>query len=123
MNCRCVVGVVLLAALSGCSSGRHRVTGTVTYEDGTPLTQGTVAGEATIDGKLVGVQGSVQKDGTFEWGTESPGDGAYPGTYRVIVLPRALGDAEASQGKLPDVERKYTSYETSKITFEVKTGS
>lgn len=114
--------ILALVALSGCGSGRCRVSGTVTYEDGSPLTQGTVAGEATIDGKLVAVQGNVQKDGKFEWGTDSPGDGAYPGLYRVIVLPRALGDTEISQGMLPDVDRKFTSYESSKITFEVKRG-
>lgn len=110
---------VLVIALSGCD-GRYRVSGTVTYEDGTPLTQGNVVGEAKIDGKLVGVQGNVQKDGSFTWGTERPGDGALPGTYRVIVLPRALGDGEISQGVLPDVDRKFTSYETSNLTFEVK---
>jgi hypothetical protein len=42
--------------------------------------------------------------------------------YRVIVLPRALGDAETSKGLQPDVAKKYTSYETSNITFEVKSG-
>jgi len=112
-----------LFVLSGCWSGRHNVTGTVTFEDGSPLTQGTVAGEATVDGKLVAVQGSVKKDGSFEWGTERPGDGAFAGTYRVIVLPRALGDAEISQGKVPDVDRKFTRYESSNISFEVKSGT
>ena len=117
-----LVAATALLALAGCGSGRYRVSGVVTYEDGSPLTEGTVAGEATIDGKLVAVQGSVQKDGKFDWGTERPGDGAYPGTYRVIVLPRALGDAEISEGKLAAVEKRFTSYATSNITFDVKSG-
>jgi hypothetical protein len=119
---RCGILFALLA-LAGCGSGRYRVSGKVSYEDGSPLTEGNVVGEATIDGKLVGVQGSVAKDGTFEWGTNRPGDGAFPGTYRVIVLPRALGDTELSQGMQPDVDRKFTSYESSKIIFEVKPGA
>jgi hypothetical protein len=111
-----------LAVVCGCGSNHSRVSGTVRYQDGSPLAEGTVAGEAKIDGKLVGVQGTVHKDGSFEWGTERPGDGALPGTYRVIVLPRALGDGERSRGMLPAVDKKFTSYETSGITFEVKKG-
>jgi hypothetical protein len=125
---RCQIGrywllvAFLVVAVSGCGSGRYRVAGTVTYEDGSPLTEGTVAGEATIDGKLVAVQGNVHRDGSFTWGTEKPCDGAYPGTYRVIVLPRALGDSEISQGMEPDVDPKFTNYQTSGINFEVKAG-
>src|SRR5262249_30743058 len=78
----------VLAAASGCGSDRCRVPWTVRYEDGSSLQEGTVAGEAKIDGKLVGVQGAIRKDGSFEWGTERPGDGALPGKYRVVVLPR-----------------------------------
>src|SRR5262249_55908459 len=113
----------LLTAASGCGSGRYRVSGTVTYPDGTPLEEGTVAGEANINGKLVGVQGRVRQDGSFEWGTERPGDGAFPGNYRVIVLPRALGDAEVSQGMLPAVDSKFTNYKTSGLSFDVTEGS
>jgi len=104
----------------GCGPARHQVNGKVTYEDGSPLEEGNVVGEATIDGKLVSVQGNVQKDGTFKWGGEKSGDGAAPGTYRVIVLPRGLGDAEVAEGKLPAVDKKFTSFDTSEITFEVK---
>src|SRR5689334_19969321 len=100
INC-CLL--LALVSLAGCGSGRYRVSGKVTLADGSPLTEGNVVGEAKIDGKLVGVQGSVQKDGSFEWGTNQPGDGALPGNYRVIVLPRALGDTEISQGMQPDV--------------------
>src|SRR5262245_19595011 len=117
-----LLAAVALVACCGCGPKRYRVSGTVTYEDGGPLDEGTVAGEATIDGKLVAVQGNVNKDGSFEWGTERSGDGAFPGKYRVVVLPRALGDAETSQGMRPAVGKKYTSYETSGITFEVREG-
>ena len=35
-------------------------------------------------------------------------------------MPRALGDAEIAEGKQPAVAGKYTKYETSGLTFEVK---
>jgi hypothetical protein len=110
----------LIACASGCGSGRYTVTGRVTYEDGSPVEAGTVIGEATVNGKLVGVQGNIASDGTFSLGSDRPGDGAPPGNYRVLVMPVALGDAELAAGKRPAVGGKYTKFETSGITFEVK---
>lgn len=114
-----------LAALfaAGCGSGRYPVAGKVTYDDGGPVPAGTVIGEATVDGKLVGVQGNIASDGSFAWGGDRAGDGALPGDYKVIVMPRALGDAEMGEGKRPDVEGKYTKYASSGLTFTVKAES
>jgi hypothetical protein len=118
-----VLAPLLLAVLAaGCGSGRYPVTGRVTYEDGTPVEAGTVIGEATVDGKPVGVQGNIEADGTFSWGTERAGDGAALGHYRVIVMPVALGDSELSEGKQPAVDGKFTRFHSSGITFDVKPG-
>lgn len=113
--------IVLFAA--GCASGRYPVTGRVVYEDGAPVEEGTVIAEATVDGKLVALQGNIAKDGTFSLGTAKPGDGARPGTYKVLIMPRALSDAEMSEGKRPAVSSKYAKFETSGITLEVKAES
>src|SRR5437899_10140450 len=115
------LAVLLVSVVAaGCGSGRYPVTGRVTYEDGTPVEEGTVIGEAEVDGKQVGVQGNIEKDGSFRWGGEKAGDGAYPGNYRVLVMPRALGESEKAAGKVPDVDGKFGKYETSGLTFEVK---
>lgn len=111
---------ILLLVASGCGSGRYPVTGRVTYEDGSPVDGGTVIGEATVGGKQVGVQGRIEKDGTFTLGADKPGDGALPGEYRIIITPVALGDSELAAGKRPGVSGKYGKYETSGLTFEVK---
>ena len=116
---RLLVPFVLLLA-AGCGSGRYPVSGRVTYEDGTPVESGTVIGETTANGKLVGVQGNIEKDGSFSWGSDRAGDGAPPGVYKVLVMPRALGDSELADGKRPAVDGKYAKFETSGITFEVK---
>src|SRR5262245_21733529 len=113
--------LLLLAALgAGCGSGRYPVTGRVSYPDGTPVEAGTVVAEATVDGKAVGVQGNIGKDGSFRMGADRPGDGALPGQYRVLVMPVALSDLELSQGKAPAVDGKFASYQTSGLTFEIK---
>ena len=117
------VTLLALAALTGaagCGSGRYPVAGRVTYEDGSPLPEGSVVGETTDGGVTVMARGIVGSDGRFEWGTERPGDGAKPGNYKVIVVPRALGDAELAKGEVPAVDSKFTRYESSGLTFEVK---
>jgi hypothetical protein len=119
---RVLVPVLLAALTAGCGSGRYPVAGRVAYEDGSPVEAGTVIGEATVDGRLVGVQGNIEPDGTFAWGSDRPGDGAPAGLYRVVVMPVALGDSELAEGKHPAVDGKYTKYDTSGITFEVKPG-
>jgi hypothetical protein len=119
---RVLIPVLLAVLAAGCGPGRYPVSGRVTYEDGTPVEGGTVIGEATVDGKPVGVQGNIEKDGSFQWGSERADDGALPGHYRVIVMPVALGDSELAEGKQPAVDGKYAHYETSGITFDVKPG-
>ena len=122
---RLLLGCAVLAlviALPGCGSGRASVTGKVTYEDGAPVEAGSVIGESTVDGKLVAVQGTIHKDGSFSWGGDREGDGALPGTYKVIVVPVSLSEYQLSQGQTPAVEGKYTKYETSGLSFEVKPG-
>lgn len=122
---RILLGFALLAvflALPGCGSRRSVVTGKVSYEDGTPVEAGSVIGEATVDGKLVAAQGTIKKDGSFTWGGDREGDGALPGTYKVIVVPESLSEYQLAQGQNPAVDGKYTRYETSGLSFEVKEG-
>ncbi len=114
------VALALLVGVVGCGGDRYPVTGRVVYEDGSPLVEGIVIGVAGEGDRKVMAQGAVQPDGTFRWGTEKPGDGAKPGKYRVVVVGRALGEAEAAQGMLPAVDPKFSNPQTSGIDFEVK---
>jgi hypothetical protein len=114
--------LALVVALPGCGSGRATVTGTVRYDDGSPVEAGSVVGEATVDGKLVAVQGTIRKDGSFGWGGDREGDGALPGKYKVIVVPVSLSEYQLAQGQTTAVDSKYTRYDTSGLSFEVKEG-
>ncbi len=114
--------LAFLAGVPGCGGGRYPVHGRVVYEDGSPVTEGMVIGEKAEGDRRVKAQGSLKSDGTFSWGTLSPGDGAEPGKYRVVVVARAVGEKEASQGVRPAVDRKFSNPQTSGIDFEVKPG-
>src|SRR5262245_60221001 len=98
------VALALLVGVVGCGGDRYPVRGQVVYEDGSRLVEGIVIGESGEGDRKVMARGSVQPDGTFRWGTERPGDGAKPGKYRVVVAPRALGEAEEAKGMLPAVD-------------------
>lgn len=119
---RWLTTLAFLVGLTGCGSGRQPVHGRVVYEDGSPLTEGSVVGELTEGERKVNARGNVQSDGSFQWGTEKPGDGAAPGKYRVVVLTRELGEGERAKGMLPAVDEKFAKFETSGITIEVKPG-
>jgi|SRR6516162_5865052 hypothetical protein len=117
-----LAALAFLAGVAGCGDGRCTVHGRVVYEDGSPVTEGIVIGEKAEGDRRVKTQGSLKSDGTFSWGTLRPGDGAEPGNYRVVVVPRAVGEKEASQGMLPAVDLKFSNPQTSGIDFEVKPG-
>jgi hypothetical protein len=72
--------------------------------------------------KTVMARGTLQPDGTFRLGTNRPGDGAPPGKYRVLVVPRGLTEAEAAK-RPPIIDRKFEKFETSGLTLEVKPGA
>lgn len=110
-----LLGVLLL---TGCS-GNVAVSGTVVYDDGSPVEEGTVCGELADGGRAM-VQGSI-KDGAFALGTERPGDGVLPGKYKILIQCRALGDAELAEGKRPAIDGKYGSYERSGLELDVTT--
>jgi hypothetical protein len=111
-----------LALLGGCGGGRVKVSGRVVYDDGSPVEEGTVCGEMEDPEAKQMVQGEIDRDGSFTLGTTQPGDGAKPGKYKLIVLCRTPGDAEASQGKKPAVDGKYARYNTSGLTVDVTGG-
>src|SRR5262249_34105079 len=114
--------LAVLALPLGCGPARYPVPGRVVYGDGSPLTEGIVVGEMDKGKTRVMARGDVKSDGAFSWGTKKPGDGAEPGKYRVVVIPRAVSEYEESQGKQPDVDPKCSNPQTSGIEFEVKPG-
>jgi len=128
-----VVIVVVLCA-TGCSS-KVKVSGKVTFPDGSPLTVGKVAFET----ESFVATGVLQEDGTYILGTESERDGIPPGLYKVYVAgamqqigtqDMKVATTSASGGQesttmampmfVPAVAPKYSKADTSGIICEVK---
>lgn len=101
---------VLLPILSGCSSDKYQVSGTVKFPDGLPLTVGTVIME--MDSFLA--RGAIKPDGTFSMGLLKDGQGIPTGTYRV-----AIQDVQTDQSTYL-VDENYMNPMRSGITFQVE---
>jgi hypothetical protein len=91
----CIAGLVLFSA--GCGGGgpaKYKVTGKVTFADGTPLTKGIVifanpAGNA---------RGQLDSSGNYKLGMEGAGDGAGAGTYQVFLAGPIFDAPQPSTG-------------------------
>jgi hypothetical protein len=117
----------VLFALVGCGGGgppKHRVTGTVTLEDGSPLTKGMVifaspAGNA---------RGQLDAQGNYSLGSAALADGALAGSYQVFLAGPIFEDDEGEVGEYMEtaersealVHPKFSDPKTSGLTCEVK---
>jgi hypothetical protein len=113
--------VALACCLPGCASGLYPVKGTVTLDDGSPLTRGLVVFERVDGGAAITARGNVAPDGSYELSTGKPGDGVPPGRYKVLVNPLDPSDVPDEKKNLP-FDVKYMKFETSGLEFEVKAG-
>lgn len=121
--------VLLVLGIVGCGSN-VKVSGKVSFPDGSPLTVGKVVFET--DSFIA--SGDLQPDGSYTLGSLKKNDGIPPGTYRVSVA----GAMKAGEAKnvtmssggisstvpmslyMPVIAPKYTKGETSGITCEVQ---
>jgi hypothetical protein len=121
-----IIFFLLFLILTGCSD-RVKISGTVTYDDGKPLTQGSVCFRSE-DGTTY--QGYLDKDGHYSPGEFKDGDGIPFGKYKVWVagsdesVERPGKNGGISQFQIiVNVDSQYTSPDTGKLNFEVKSGS
>jgi len=118
---RAVAVAALALGLSGCGSSKYPVHGTVTLDDGTPLTKGLIVFERVDGGPPVTAQGNVGPDGRYALSTDKRGDGVPPGRYKVLINPLELSDLPDEQKTLP-FDVKYLKYDTSGLECEVRSG-
>lgn len=120
---RCLLPALLFAgAAAGCGERLYTVRGTVTLEDGTPLTRGMVVFERQEGERAIMARGAVQSDGRYELSTHREGDGVPPGKYRVQINHMDLSEVPDEQKKLP-YDLKYLTFATSGLEYEVGSGT
>jgi hypothetical protein len=102
----------------GCSENQ-RLSGKVTFDDGSPLTIGMVCFENAENGKLG--RGEINPDGTYVVGFETDKNGIPKGTYKVFISNATQEKGFNEKTGLPIDEQliasKYSSSSTSGLTF------
>jgi hypothetical protein len=107
--------------LAGCGPSLTPVRGKVMLADGKPAAGSQVVFESDQDGKKISARGDVRDDGSFELSTFKPRDGVPPGKYKVQVNPPPMVNAEGPYTS--PFNAKYSSFQTSGLEFEVKSGA
>jgi hypothetical protein len=99
--------------VSGCSgNGFIPAGGKVTFEDGSPVTQGGV----TFSTSTFMADGKIQPDGTFTLTSLKPGDGLPPGSYKVTV---SSSETDAKERTIYFVDKIFSDITTTPLTAEV----
>ncbi len=113
------VACLFLLVVIGCGSKLCPARGTVTYADGSPVTEGWVVFESKGQEPRTTARGEIRSDGSFELGTSKPGDGALPGKYQVLVTPKFDPNAVDKPSKKPPIHPRYREFKTSGLEFDV----
>ncbi len=121
----CVVGFFILTSL-GC--GGAYVSGKVTFDDGTPLTVGTVCFETDKEQMI----GHIKNDGTYELSPNDRNKRIPKGLYKVCVTNAVVevGNELRASGNRADfggrrmtksiIDKKFESASSSGLTCDVK---
>ncbi|MGL6226688.1 MAG: hypothetical protein ACRC10_08690 [Thermoguttaceae bacterium] len=99
----CVVCLFVCAAI-GCSN-KAKVSGKVTFSDGTPATGGSVR----LQGEKIFAKGSIDSKGSYSVGETKEGEGVTPGKYKVALI-------------VPGADQKTFDHTRSGIELEVPAG-
>ena len=105
---------------TGCGSGGSSVKGTVTFDDGTPLTVGTVIFETETQ-EMVGM---IQKDGTYWMSLDGKTPGIPKGEYKVAIVGAGEPIGEYNPQTLspivkPLIDKKFRTASQSGLTCKV----
>ena len=130
----------LCAIVCGCSKGPKKpadlpklnpTSATVTYDDGTPIENATVALlSSDTGGRTWNLTGVTDATGKIIFKTDGNWDGAPAGEYRVIVTKEIsemeksneVGGSETLKGITRYVDQKYNNPNTSGLTATVTDG-
>jgi len=117
---RFAVLIFVLLFAAGCGNQNVQLRGTVTFEDGTPLTMGAVI--FSTETFMAG--GSIDSEGRFVMGSYGMSDGLPPGTYKVYIAGAVeeLGGGGSDLSGMTQwslIDPKFGNFATTPLTCEV----
>jgi len=117
-NCAFMLFLLMCLIATGCS-GNKKLSGKVTFEDGSPAPNGTVI---FLKDSFTS-KGEIQPDGSYKMSSERENDGIPPGEYKVYVTG-ILEPPQVIPGAMPSMpaslcDPKYENPETSGLTCKI----
>lgn len=117
MNKKICFLLVAFIFICGCNTGgRVSVTGTVKYDDGTPVDIGFVK----FVGDTTQATAKIDKNGRFSLSEIKSGDGIKPGTYKIAVTGVKTGGGSDGTPLTRFIDAKYENPSTSGLTCQVE---
>ena len=119
-----ILAALLAVSFTGCGNGTVPVNGTLVFSDNeqpvTGLDQWVVTMELTE--KKLSANGILQSDGAFRVGMFEEGDGAVPGTYRVVITPPIASLTSDGPIPKPIIDPATRRLRTTPLEITVKPG-
>ncbi|MBN2294467.1 MAG: hypothetical protein JXM70_18705 [Pirellulales bacterium] len=118
-----IAGIVAIATV-GCGRGTSPVKGKLVFADNQEAVTGLDQFVITMESAemKLSATGIIGPDGTFSVSTFEEGDGAMPGTYRVVITPPIA--SLTSEGPIPKpiIDPSYSKLDTSKLEVKIEPG-
>lgn len=124
---------LLVVSIVGCSEGNvFPVSGKIIFADGSPVDTGII--EFRHNTEHINARAKIEKDGKFKLSTFEEFDGAVVGNHKAIIVQHIMAEVEApterhdNQGHAAAskhlnhrrVDKKFSSYDTSPLEFQVE---
>jgi major membrane immunogen (membrane-anchored lipoprotein) len=114
-----ILPLLLILLVTGCSNS-IKVSGKVTFSDGSPLDTGNVI----FENEYHSFRGKIQKDGTFRLGRLKDGDGIIAGKYQVAIVGALTQNSSENHRKVVSttylVAEKFRLPKTSGIEYDIQ---
>ncbi|MEA1950233.1 MAG: hypothetical protein U9N87_02530 [Planctomycetota bacterium] len=109
---------------TGCGRGTSPVMGKVVFADNQEAVTGLAEFVITMESaeQKLSATGIIQPDGTFLVSTFEEGDGAMPGTYRVVITPPIASLTSEGPMPKPIIDPRYGRLQTSTLNVTVEPG-
>ena len=114
----------LAIVTAGCGNVTAPVRGKVVFADNQAAVTGLGGFVITMESaeQKLSATGIIQSDGTFLVSTFEEGDGAMPGTYRVVITPPIASLTSEGPRPKPIIDPRYGQLKTSPLEVTVEPG-
>ncbi|MCH1438287.1 MAG: carboxypeptidase regulatory-like domain-containing protein [Rubripirellula sp.] len=114
-----LLGTALLLMIAGCSKSEGPTSGLVRFDDGTPVTSGSIEFRRLTD--KVRFASRINPQGMFQPTSQEGAVGLPPGTYEVVVVQIVLTEDLAFEAHTHGntVPRRYADYYTSGLKVDI----